>query len=154
MVLQWVFPEIWFVLEEIGAKKSHNMIKFNEFSLWLRNFKTPLVLFSHSSSTKINKQTSCEKTASAHGALADGTVPCVTFSITTIISLLSGSKCLTSIHFLTDSSHFKGKAFFFFLQCGLLETRDCCASCAIKALFSVAPLSAESVFKTSLLNHF
>lgn len=32
----------------------------------------------------------------------------------TIISLLSGSKCLTSIHFLTDTSHFKAKASFCF----------------------------------------
>lgn len=43
--------------------------------------------------------------------VTDAIVPFMAFSNTTIISP-SGSKCLADIHFLTDSSHFKGKYIF------------------------------------------
>lgn len=44
--------------------------------------------------------------------VTDASVPFTDFSNTTIISPLSGSKCLADIHFLTDSSHFKGRGIF------------------------------------------
>lgn len=48
----------------------------------------------------------------AESGLKCDAVPFTAFRNTIIISPLSGSKCLGNIHFLTDSSHFKGKAIF------------------------------------------
>ena len=57
-----------------------------------------------------------------------GIVPFLAFSNTTIISLLSGSKCLSNIHFLTDSSHFQSRDISYYLA---YQKQEDFSSCAI-----------------------
>lgn len=64
--------------------------------------------------------------------------PLVAFSNTTIISPCLGQNVFGYIHFLTASSHFKGKTF---LQFCLLEADDCrnCETCASFCLSTQYP---------------